>query len=69
MNYVFQAYPMRITAPDGKRIRVFSQDEHDRLLEQWTEPEAVRPSPGAEKADNPLLSTPASNPDDVEPEA
>ena len=58
MSYVFQAYPMRITAPDGKRIRVFSQQEHDELVAGWTPattpvadepaPVAVQPAPSAD---------------------
>lgn len=32
-------YPMRLTAPSGKRVRVLSKEEHDKLLEEWTAPE------------------------------
>lgn len=38
----FQEYPLRLTTPDGKRVRVLNKAEHYRLLAEWAPPaEAV----------------------------
>lgn len=35
IKYVYQPYPKMVTAPDGTRIRVATEDEHDELVSRW----------------------------------
>lgn len=65
---IFQPYPMRLTAPDGTRVRVMNQADHDRLLEEWTSPAEPEPPPApATPPANPLL-TGDVKPVDADPE-
>lgn len=34
-GYVYQPYPKLLTAPDGARVRVETEQDHDALLAQW----------------------------------
>jgi len=55
MAYVFQPYPMRVTTPDGKRIRVLNEREHDRLKAEWGQTPPAQPEP-VSVVDNALLA-------------
>lgn len=55
MAYIFQPYPMRVTAPDGKRIRVMNERDHDRLKAEWGQVPPAQPAP-VSVVDNALLA-------------
>lgn len=34
-KYVYQSYPKMVTGPNGERVRVATEDEHNELTAAW----------------------------------